>query len=101
MTDVNVLVRKIKTWDKEEVETLLGWMNEIRVLLGKDTLTLSPKVDELIQMDALPTEPIPDELRTYPIWAVDKQGMALVGPTADEIEELASIQETYWEARVS
>ena len=38
---------------------------------------------------------IPDRVVNYPVWAVDSEGLALVGVDADEIEALAVVEGLY------
>jgi len=51
------------------------------------------EVQDYVRADALPSAPIPEGVDTaYPVWAVDKQGMALVGPGADEVESVEEVR---------
>ena len=43
-------------------------------------------------MSDLPSAPIPEEVVGYPVWAVDKRGMALVGSDADEIGSIEVVR---------
>jgi len=51
------------------------------------------EVQDYVRADALPSAPIPEGVDTaYPVWAIDKQGMALVGPGADEVESVEEVR---------
>jgi hypothetical protein len=67
----------IAAWDKKDI-------NELRdlVALAGDDLDLS---------DLPSAVSIPDSIAAYPVWSMDVLGRALVGPAADEVEELAEI----------
>lgn len=77
---------RIDAWDHEDVRELRDLINQI-----------PDEVKDRLHYDMLPSESIPAGLETYPIWACDKHGRCLVGDTADDIEDLISIQEWYQE----
>lgn len=87
MTTINKteLVEFIRTWDKENVIELKDAIEAV--------FRMDENADQIIDMSDLPTEPIPDGLETYPIWAMDKKGYCLVGDAADSIEHISDIQE--------
>jgi hypothetical protein len=67
----------IAAWDKKDINEL----RDLVALAGDD-----------IDLSSLPSAvEIPESLTTYPVWSMDVLGRALVGPAADEVEELAEI----------
>jgi len=77
---------KIMNWNKESIYELLKM---IEGLQQED-----PKLDT-IDLSSLPTDDFEKwgigGLEHYPIWSVDKHGMALVGDTADKVESVDRI----------
>lgn len=78
----------IQAWDKQDVRDLREMLRTARELdadAGGD--------GQFIDMSALPTAPIPEDVDTsYPVWALDEQGYALVGDDADQIETLDQVR---------
>lgn len=70
---------------------IMAWdLQDIKVL--RDLILESDNVD----LSALPSAiPVPELISTYPVWAIDAKGRALVGAGADEIEELSDILNWY------
>lgn len=96
---IAALVESIKGWDKEDIRDLREHLLDLVNLIG------NRNIDEVgIDISDLPSEEIPDEVDTaYPIWAMDKKGMCLVGDDAfdprlrqnNPIESLEEIKENY------
>ena len=76
--------------------TVMAWdLQDIKVL--RDLIFESDDVD----LSALPSAiPVPELISTYPVWAIDAKGQALVGQTTDEIEDLSSILDWYAEDNI-
>jgi len=68
---------QIAAWDLKNI-------NELRdlVALAGDDLDISNLPSAVA---------IPDSIAAYPVWSMDAQGQALVGPSADEVEDLSEI----------
>jgi len=84
-----IIAREIRAWDTEDV----SWLVELLTRLDEIANRGDQSAEDYVRMDALPSAPIPEGIDTaYPVWAVDKQGMALVGPGADEVESVEEVR---------
>ena len=84
-----IIAREIRAWDTEDVSRLV----ELLTKLGEIVDRGGWEVEYYVRMDSLPSAPIPEGVDTaYPVWAVDKHGMALVGPGADEVESVEEVR---------
>ncbi len=92
------LASAITSWDRENITDLLDLIKEFEGLRDEDGDEY--RLEDYVDMASLPTAPIPDDIDTsYPVWAVDQNGMALVGTNADEVESLDEIRDWYKENR--
>ena len=84
-----IIAREVRAWDTEDVARLV----ELLTKLDETADRADRKAEDYVRMDALPSAPIPEGVDTgYPVWAVDKRGMALVGPGADEVESVEEVR---------
>jgi hypothetical protein len=84
-----VIAREVRAWDTEDVSRLV----ELLTRLDEITDRADRKAEDYVRMDSLPSAPIPEGVDTaYPVWAVDKQGQALVGEGADEVESIEEVR---------
>ncbi len=84
-----IVAREIRAWDTEDIYRLM----ELLTKLGEIVDRADWEVQDYVRMDWLPSAPIPEGVDTaYPVWAVDKRGMALVGPGADEVESVEEVR---------
>ena len=84
-----IIAREVRAWDTDDVSRLV----ELLTKLDETTDRADRKVEDYVRMDSLPSAPIPEGVDTaYPVWAVDKRGMALVGPGADEVESVEEVR---------
>jgi hypothetical protein len=84
-----IIAREVRAWDTEDVSRLV----ELLTKLDETTDRADRKAEDYVRMDSLPSAPIPEGVDTgYPVWAVDKRGMALVGPGADEVESVDEVR---------
>lgn len=95
-------VARVENWNREDVHELRDLLRDLRGALFEESELCNYyhpfRLDEVIDIGQLPTEPFPDELDTgYPISAVDRAGNALVGDALDEIEAVADILAYYKE----
>ena len=67
-------------WDRENIEDLKAALD-----------SLSEDDRWQVDMSDLPTEPISSDIAGYPVWAMDKNGMCLVGESADQIEHISEV----------
>ena len=84
-----IIAREVRAWDTEDISELVGLLTK----LDETTDRADRKAEDYVRMDSLPSAPIPEGVDTaYPVWAVDKQGQALVGPGADEVESVEEVR---------
>lgn len=84
-----IIAREVRAWDTEDVSRLV----ELLTRLDETTDRADRKAEDYVRMDSLPSAPIPEGVDTgYPVWAVDKRGVALVGPGADEVESVEEVR---------
>ena len=84
-----IIAREIRAWDTEDISRLVELLTRLDEIANRG----DQSAEDYVRMDALPSAPIPEGVDTaYPVWAVDKQGMALVGPGADEVESVEEVR---------
>lgn len=84
-----IIAREIRAWDTEDVSRLVEMLTKLDEIADR----ADRKAEDYVRMDSLPSAPIPEGVDTaYPVWAVDKRGMALVGPGADEVESVEEVR---------
>gem|GEM_PF-1817051 len=88
-THLESLLLRVDNWNKEDVRDLLSILDQVPEVLR--ATGRPPRASDVIDYSSLPTEPIPQGRELYPIWAMDKKGRCLVGPSADKVEELTDI----------
>jgi predicted Zn-ribbon and HTH transcriptional regulator len=86
-----IIAREIRAWDTEDIYRLVDLLKKLDEIV--DRADGRVEVQDYVRMDWLPSAPIPEGVDTdYPVWAVDKRGMALVGPGADEVESVEEVR---------
>jgi len=84
-----IIAREIRAWDTEDIYRLMELLAKLDEIVDR----AGRKAEDYVRMEALPSAPIPEGVDTaYPVWAVDKRGMALVGPGADEVESVEEVR---------
>jgi len=84
-----IIAREIRAWDTEDISRLVEMLTKLDEIADR----AGRKAEDYVRMEALPSAPIPEGVDTaYPVWAVDQQGMALVGPGADEVESVEEVR---------
>jgi len=84
-----IIAREIRAWDTEDISELVELLTKLDEIVDR----ASWEVQDYVRADALPSAPIPEGVDTaYPVWAIDKQGMALVGEGADEVESIEEVR---------
>nr|WP_319537702.1 hypothetical protein [uncultured Methanospirillum sp.] len=79
------LKTNLKNWDHEKISTLYATLSDIEKAGHPERL------QDLVELSRLPTEPIPTGLERYPIWALDKKGCCLVGSGQINIKSLSDV----------
>ena len=83
------LKRNLSAWDHQQINILYHILADIEIIIAPERLR------EVIDLSTLPSEPIPEGMKGYPIWAVDKAGFCLVGAGQITIEPLADIRDWF------
>jgi len=84
-----IIAREVRAWDTEDISELVGLLTRLDEITDRG----DQSAEDYVRMDSLPSAPIPEGVDTaYPVWAVDKQGQALVGPGADEVESVEEVR---------
>ncbi|MBW4984783.1 hypothetical protein KZZ07_19770 [Mameliella sp. CS4] len=85
------ITAEIKSWNTKHVSVLRDLISELNRC--RDDLGNAIDPQAFIDMSALPTADIPGDIDTsYPVWAVDRNGYALVGDDATDIETLDEVR---------
>lgn len=85
------IVADIRAWDLSDIRVLRDLLNELDGCRDEDGAEIDTQA--YIDMTSLPSAEIPADIDTsYPVWAVDLDGNALVGDDANEIETLDEIR---------
>lgn len=82
-------IRQIEHWDRDDIRDL---RNAIQRL---DMLDPDKQWSARVDWANLPSEFIPDTICGYPVWAMDRHGLCLVGDAMDGIEHINEILEWY------
>lgn len=86
-----LIAAEIAAWDMQDISVLRDLISEIRDYRDENGERVD--TERFIDMTSLPSAEIPADIdTTYPVWAIDAQGRALVGAGADSIETLDEIR---------
>ena len=83
-------VRKIKSWDKNNIADLKEMIDGLDIFLGQIYSEL--KTDNFLDTSDLPSENFDNNLAGYPVWAMDKKGFCLVGAGLCEVQSIKDIK---------
>ncbi len=87
--DIYMLLYQIIQWDCNDIRDLQSWVVEFRQLCK----TLGYRTEDLLKFENLTAYPVPDDIRLYPVYAIDKQNYCLCGNDGDEIMHIDEIRE--------
>lgn len=81
-------VNRIKSWDKNSIVDLKDMIQELDLFLEK--IYSERKIEDYIDFSDLPSckFDFDEQLCDQPIWSIDKNGWALVGERAEDIEHI-------------
>ena len=77
--DTYMLLYQIMKWDTIDVRDLIRWLTDLRTLCDKIGL----RAEDLVNFKRLDTQPIPDDIISYPVLVKDKHGYCLTGEKWD------------------
>lgn len=84
-----MLKGEIMAWNRQDIDYLVALLQKHDDIAER----LESRTEDMIDLSSLPTEEIPAGLETYPVWALDVSGRALVGADAGDVESLGEIRE--------
>ncbi|HWQ65237.1 MAG TPA: hypothetical protein VN372_00025 [Methanospirillum sp.] len=77
--DVYMKLFQIMKWDTIDVRDLRRWLDELKELCGKIGL----RTEDLINFKRIASQPIPEDIASYPVLVLDKHGYCLSGEKWD------------------
>jgi len=81
------IAARIRAWDHEDVEQLGRYLEDATYLCREGELDLENELRARgVDLSELPSEPVPEDLTGYPVWALDRHGRALVDWNEDDAE---------------
>lgn len=79
--DTYMLLYQILKWDTIDVRDLIRWLVDLRTQCEKIGL----RAEDLVNFQRLDTQPIPDDIASYPVLVKDKHGYCLTGEKWDVV----------------
>jgi hypothetical protein len=93
--DTYMKIYQIFKWDGHDVRDLKTWIRELRELCSKIGL----RMEDLLDFSKLTARPVPDDVKKFPVYAVDRQGYCLSGPSYDIVMHIEEIRDEMEDAR--
>lgn len=87
--DVYMKLFQIMKWDTIDVRDLRRWLDELKELCNKIGL----RVEDLINFKRIATQPIPEDIASYPVLVLDKHGYCLTGEKWDIVIHKDEVRE--------
>lgn len=87
--DIYMLLFQIYQWDCSDIRDLQSWVVEFRHLCK----TIGYRPEDLLKLDNLTAYPIPEDIKLYPVYAIDNQDYCLCGNDCDEIMHISEVRE--------
>ena len=87
--DAYMKIYQIFKWDGADVRDLKRWIVELREICEKIGLHLQ----DLLNFKKLTVKPVPEDLVKFPVYALDKQGYCLTGPSLDMVMHIDEVRE--------
>ena len=82
-------LNRILQWDKADIRQLARWIRDLKELTAHIGLTMQ----YFLHVRQIPTETIPADVSTYPVFVLDRQGYCLCGMELDEILYIDEVRE--------
>ena len=87
--DAYMKIYQIFKWDGADVRGLKRWLKELRELLDKIGLNIK----DLVNFKKMTSQPVPEDLVKFPVYALDRQGYCLIGAAYDEVLHISEVRE--------
>jgi hypothetical protein len=87
--DAYMKIYQIFKWDGSDVRDLRRWIKELKEICEKIGLNMR----DLINFKKLTSQPVPEELIKFPVYALDRQGYCLTGPAFDMVMHIDEVRE--------
>jgi len=87
--DAYMKIYQIFKWDGNDVRDLKRWIKELKEICDKVGL----RMEDLINFQKLTAQPVPDEFKKFPVYALDRQGYCLTGKNFDEVMHTEEVRE--------
>lgn len=87
--DTYMKVYQIFKWDGNDVRDLKGWIRELKELCSKIGL----HTEDLLDFSKLTARQVPDDVKKFPVYAVDRQGYCLTGLQYDRVMHIDEVRE--------
>jgi len=87
--DAYMKIYQIFKWDGNDVRDLKRWIKELKEICEKVGL----RMEDLINFQKLTAQPVPEELKKFPVYALDRQGYCLTGKNFDEVMHIEEVRE--------
>ncbi len=87
--DVYMLLFQISQWDCSDVRDLRNWILEFREICK----TIRYRPEDLLRLENLHAGDVPEDVRLFPVYAVDKHDYCLCGNAGEEIRHIEEVRE--------
>ena len=87
--DAYMLLYQIYQWDFNDVRDLRAWVNEFKHVCK----TIGYRPEDLLKLDNLTAHPVPEDVKLFPVYAIDKHDYCLCGKDCNDIMHLSEIRE--------
>lgn len=95
--DVYMLLFQIFKWDMNDVRDLRGWIRDFEHVCK----TIGYRPEDLLNLNRLTIHPVPEDVASYPVFAIDKHNYCLCGKNHDEIMYIDEIREEMEESKTA
>lgn len=87
--DVYMKLFQIMKWDTIDVRDLRRWLDELK----EQCKNIGLRAEDLINFKRIASQPIPEEIVSYPVLVLDKHGYCLTGKNWDNVLHKDEIRE--------
>ena len=84
-----MLLYQIYQWDYNDVRDLRAWVRDFKQVCN----TIGYRPEDLLKLDNLTAHPVPEDVKIFPVYAVDKHDYCLCGKDCDDIMYIEEIRE--------